>query len=213
MRGYSVNIPVHVSRLDFLEKWMPRYDECIESEALRKLNAEGVAMKSRLSKTPNERMELISITALVVGIDIAKEKHVAYVTKFRGFVLASRAAWMMSSLAWRVQATTDSISHWLVQQGIDVVLVPMITKRNKDNRDNPPFKSDYKDALVIADAVSRCIYTRFSKGEAFQRIRVTVTNRDHWVVESGRIENRVHRWPELKHLQYAYVGIARCSSR
>ena len=49
-----------------------------------------------------------------------------------------------------------NIAHWLVQQGIDVVLVnPLTTKRNKENRDNSPSKSDPKDALVIADAVSR----------------------------------------------------------
>ncbi|WP_238187049.1 transposase [Paenibacillus sp. L3-i20] len=36
---------------------------------------------------------------------------------------------------------------------------PATTKRNKENRDNSPSKNDPKDALVIADAVSRGFYT------------------------------------------------------
>jgi len=58
------------------------------------------------------------------------------------------------------------IANWLVGQGIDVALVnPMTTKRNKENRDNSPSKNDPKDALVIADAVSRGFYTPFSPKE------------------------------------------------
>ncbi len=55
-----------------------------------------------------------------------------------------------------------NIANWLVERGIEVVLVnPMTTKRNKENRDNSPSKSDPKDALVIADVVSRGFYTAF----------------------------------------------------
>jgi transposase len=77
-----------------------------------------------------------------------------------------------------------------MSQGIDVALVnPMTTKRNKENRDNSPSKNEPKDALVIADEVSRGFFTPFSpKDEAFRRIRVMVTKREHWVVKSGRDE-------------------------
>ncbi|CAG7659001.1 IS110 family transposase IS650 [Paenibacillus allorhizosphaerae] len=97
-----------------------------------------------------------------------------------------------------------NIANWLMKRGIDVVLVnPMTTKRNKENRDNSPSKNDPKDALVIADAVSRGFYTLFSpKEDAFRRIRVIVTNREHWVVESGRIENRIHRWLDIRFPEY-----------
>jgi transposase len=79
----------------------------------------------------------------------------------------------------------------------------MTTKRNKENRDNSPSKNDPKDALVIADAVSRGFYTPFSpKDEAFRRIRVMVTNREHWVVKSGRIKNRIHRWLDIRFPEY-----------
>ncbi|WP_253187075.1 IS110 family transposase [Paenibacillus sp. GP183] len=46
-----------------------------------------------------------------------------------------------------------------MNKGLNVVLVnPATTKRNKENRDNSPSKSDPKDALVIADIVCRGYY-------------------------------------------------------
>jgi len=86
-----------------------------------------------------------------------------------------------------------NMAHWLVQPGIDVVLVnPMTTKRNKVNRDNSPSKSDPKDALVIADAVSRGYYTPFSpEEESFRRIRVWFKTESigSWNLDALRIES------------------------
>jgi transposase len=47
-----------------------------------------------------------------------------------------------------------SLAHWLSDQGIEYVLInPHLVKKNKENRDNTPSKSDRKDALVIADMI------------------------------------------------------------
>ncbi len=186
-------------------------------------------MKSRLIKAQNQRVERISTSTLVIGIDIAKEKHAAQAINFRGIVLTNRPISFsndhsgfehmdrsirklqkmhgMNDVVVGMESTGHywfNTANWLVKQGIDVVLVnPMTTKRNKENRDNSPSKSDPKDALVIADAVSRGYYTPFvPKEEAFRRIRVIVTNREHWVVESGRIENRIHRWLDIRFPEY-----------
>jgi transposase len=186
-------------------------------------------MKSSLIKSQNQRVERISTSTLVIGIDIAKEKHAAQAINFRGIVLTKRPILFSNDLAGfehlehsirKLQKMHDmndvvvgmestghywfNIANWLVKQGIDVVLVnPMTTKRNKENRDNSPSKNDPKDALVIADAVSRGFYTPFSpKDEAFRRIRVMVTNREHWVVKSGRIKNRIHRWLDIRFPEY-----------
>jgi hypothetical protein len=40
---------------------------------------------------------------------------------------------------------------------------PDTTKRNKENRDNSPSKSDPKDALVIADVISRGYYYEYTR--------------------------------------------------
>ncbi|GMA59633.1 hypothetical protein GCM10025859_00730 [Alicyclobacillus fastidiosus] len=100
-----------------------------------------------------------------------------------------------------------NIANWLIERGIDAVLVnPMTTKRNKENRDNSPSKSDPKDAIIIADVISRGYYTAFRPSdEVFRRLQVLVKNREHWVVESGRIENRITRWLDIRFPEYTKV--------
>ncbi|WP_238413444.1 IS110 family transposase [Alicyclobacillus sp. TC] len=132
-------------------------------------------MKSRLVKVQNQRVERISTTTLVIGIDIAKERHAAQAIHFRGIVLSNkpiifsndRSGFEHLERTIRKLQTTHgmddviigmestghywfNLANWLVKQGIDVVLVnPLTTKRNKENRDNSPSKNDPKDALVI----------------------------------------------------------------
>ncbi|SFM57326.1 hypothetical protein SAMN03159341_1569, partial [Paenibacillus sp. 1_12] len=47
-------------------------------------------MKFKQSDGQNQRIERITTSHLVVGIDIAKEFHVAQATNFRGIVLSTR---------------------------------------------------------------------------------------------------------------------------
>jgi transposase len=47
-------------------------------------------MKFKQIDGQNQRIERISQTQLVVGIDMAKENHVAQATNFRGIVLSKR---------------------------------------------------------------------------------------------------------------------------
>ncbi len=52
-------------------------------------------------------------------------------------------------------------------------------KKNKENRDNTPSKSDKKDALVIADMVKNGYYSFIrNTPEAFEELRVYLSNRD-----------------------------------
>jgi transposase len=132
-------------------------------------------MKSSLIKSQNQRVERISTSSLVIGIDIAKEKHAAQAINFRGIVLTNHPILFSNDLAGfehvvhsirklqKMHGMNDvivgmestghywfNIANWLVKQGIDVVLInPMTTKRNKENRDNSPSKNDPKDALVM----------------------------------------------------------------
>jgi transposase len=98
-----------------------------------------------------------------------------------------------------------NISRWLAKRQFEVVLVnPHLVKKNKENRDNTPSKSDKKDALVIADMVKNGYYsfTR-STPEAFEELRVLVSNRDFVVKRIVSVKNQIHRWvdvvfPELR---------------
>ncbi|KRF06813.1 hypothetical protein ASG89_18350 [Paenibacillus sp. Soil766] len=47
-------------------------------------------MKFKQSEGQYQRIERITTSLLVVGIDIAKEVHVAQATNFRGIVLSNR---------------------------------------------------------------------------------------------------------------------------
>ena len=167
-----------------------------------------------------------------MGIDIAKEKHAVQATNFRGMALTKRAVMVdnnrngfeqlertirhlqqvhgMDNVIVGMESTGYywfNIANWLVEQGIDVVLVnPLTTKRNKENRDNSPSKSDPKDALVIADVVSRGYYTPFTPSdEIFQRLRAIVKNREFWVKESGRLKNQIIRWLDIHFPEYTVV--------
>jgi transposase len=52
------------------------------------------------------------------------------------------------------------LAAWLKDRCLQVVLVnPHLVKKNKENRDNTPSKSDIKDAFVIADMVKNGYYT------------------------------------------------------
>ncbi|NMP23302.1 IS110 family transposase, partial [Sulfobacillus harzensis] len=181
-------------------------------------------MQSKQILAQNQRIERITATTLVVGVDIAKERHVAQAMNFRGIVLTSRAlafantraefeqfvarlrdiqmAHGMTDVVVGMESTGHywfALAHWLQDQGITVVIVnPATTKRNKENRDNSPSKSDPKDAIVIAEVVTRGYYTLYERSEwQFHQLRVLVASRERWVQERSRARNRIIRWVDI----------------
>lgn len=189
-------------------------------------------MKFKQSKGQNQRIERITTSHLIVGIDMAKDVHVAQATNFRGIVLSNRhlsfnntiegfeklKRWIdglqqkhrLKGLIIGMEPTGhywQNLANWLVKQHIVVVLVnPATTKRNKENRDNCPSKNDPKDALVIADIVSRGYYYDYTRQAAgFQRLRTMMSDREFWVTNSVRLQNRIVRWLDIRFPEYASV--------
>jgi transposase len=189
-------------------------------------------MKFKQSDGQNQRIERISTSHLVVGIDIAKETHVAQATNFRGIVLTKRHLtfpntregfekldrWMdelqqkhrLKGLIIGMEPTGHygfNLANWLADKGKHVVMVnPATTKRNKENRDNSPSKSDPKDALVIADVVSRGYYYEYSRqATVFQRLCTIMSDREFWVTHSVRLQNRIIRWLDIRFPEYFSV--------
>jgi transposase len=189
-------------------------------------------MKFKQIDGQNQRIERISPTQLVVGIDIAKETHVAQATNFRGIVLAKRhltfkntvegyeklQRWMdelqkkhrLETVIIGMEPTGHywwNLANWLANKGLNVVLVnPATTKRNKENRDNSPSKSDPKDALVIADVVCRGYYYDYTRqASVFQRLRTVMSDREFWVTHSVRLQNRIIRWLDIRFPEYTSV--------
>ncbi|MDQ0887993.1 transposase [Paenibacillus sp. V4I9] len=189
-------------------------------------------MKFKQTDGQNQRIERITTSHLVVGIDIAKETHVAQATNFRGIVLSQRHLTFSNTIEgfeklvrWidglkqkhRLQGLIigmeptghygSNLANWLADKGINVVMVnPATTKRNKENRDNSPSKNDPKDALVIADVVSRGFYYEYSRQAAvFQRLRTMMSDREYWVTNSVRLQNRIIRWIDIRFPEYFSV--------
>lgn len=100
-----------------------------------------------------------------------------------------------------------NLANWLVDQEIDVVLVnPMTTKRNKENRDNSQSKNDIKDALIIADAVSRGYYHDWNKQDDFyQQLRVIVDEREYWSDQKVNLKNRIQRCLDIVFPEYTQI--------
>jgi len=160
----------------------------------------------------------------VVGIDVAKDTHAAKAVDFRGRELTTRhlafsntsegferlLQWMgevqakhrLSSLIIGLEPTGHywfNLAHWLLEQEITVVLVnPVTTHRNKENRDNSPAKNDPKDALVIAELVSRGYYTDYSPHAfPYERLKTTMSHREYWAKLAVSLGNRIVRWIDL----------------
>jgi transposase len=186
-------------------------------------------MKFKSQDKQNQLIEKITAQHLVVGIDIAQQTHVARAVNFRGIVIDNPLSFSNDEegfqilLRWiqSLQAVHNlnfaiigmeptghywlSISKWLSEKQFEVVLVnPHLVKKNKENRDNTPSKSDKKDALVIADMVKNGYYSFIRNApEAFEELRVFLSNRDSVVTRLVSAKNQIHRWvdvvfPELR---------------
>jgi transposase len=90
-----------------------------------------------------------------------------------------------------------NLANWLTDKGKSVVMVnPATTKRNKENRDNSPSKSDPKDVLVIADVISRGYYYEYSRQAiVFQKLR-TMMSASPQDIESLSVSEVITGWRE-----------------
>lgn len=168
----------------------------------------------------NQRIERITPQDLIVGIDIAKEIHVAAATNFRGVQQGAICSFtndevgFQKLMIWKEKLEQSTkLSHetifgmeptghygvalasWLDQQGYSVMLVnPMTTKRNKENRDNRQSKNDGKDALVIADVICRGYYSPMLWHHVtYRKLRHAVTEREALATDAVRLGNQIQK--------------------
>ncbi|RIX45451.1 IS110 family transposase [Paenibacillus nanensis] len=180
-------------------------------------------MKFKVQDKQNQLIENITVSHLVIGVDIAQEVHVARAVSFRGIALGAplefenhREGFKLFERWVQDLIKTHNLSHiivgmeptghywfslarWLVEQGIEAVLVnPHLVKKNKENRDNTPSKSDRKDALVIADMIKNGYYSpvRFHP-EAYEELRILMANRETVTKRLNSAVNQIHRWVDI----------------
>ncbi|NIK76386.1 transposase [Paenibacillus castaneae] len=176
-------------------------------------------MKFKAQDKQNQLIENITVHHLVVGVDIAQEVHVARAVSFRGIALGHPLefgshlegfkqlgrciqdllkAYKLNKVIVGMEPTGHywfSLARWLIGQGIEAVLVnPHLVKKNKENRDNTPSKSDHKDTLVIADMIKNGYYSpvRFQP-EAYEELRILMANRET-VTKRLNAADETSRW-------------------
>lgn len=177
-----------------------------------------------MNYTQNRKISQITPSTLIIGIDIAKDKHVARAQDDRGFefgkrlIFENRIHGFQMLLDWvsRHQKENNkthvifgveptghywlNLAYFLVAKGYDFVLVnPMHVKKSKELDDNSPTKNDTKDAKVIAQLIKDGRYSVPNLLEGiYAELREGVKIRDQIIQQlmiiEGRIQNVIQRY-------------------
>jgi transposase len=165
----------------------------------------------------NHKLSQITQTTLIVGIDIAKDKHVARAQDDRGFEFGKRMIfdnrihgfeqllnWIFrlqkehgkSKLIVGAEPTGHywlSLAYYLRAKDINFVLVnPMHVKKAKELDDNSPTKNDTKDARVIAQLIKDGRYSVPNLLDGiYAELREGIKLRDQLVKQLITIDNRI----------------------
>lgn len=173
-----------------------------------------------MNSTQNERITQITSTTLIVGVDIAKFKHVARAQDFRGVEVGKPVTFENTLNGF------EQFTHWfrklMVHQGYKDVIVgmeptghywlnlvhhlkqqdimcgvvnPLHVKRTKELDDNSPTKNDVKDARVIAQLVKDGRYAVPSLPQGvYAELREATKIRDHLSTDLRVVQGRMHNW-------------------
>ena len=135
-------------------------------------------MKIKYEQRLNQKLELITVNTLVVGIDIAKKVQWARTVDYRGIEIGNAIRFTNDKQGFEEIVSTihdrckqkgynkvvvgmeptghywKPLANYLQKKELTVVLVnPYATKISKELDDNSPTKSDKKDSLTIAKLV------------------------------------------------------------
>lgn len=177
-----------------------------------------------MNYTQNQKISQITPSTLIIGIDVAKDKHVARAQDDRGIefgkrlIFENRMHGFETLIEWvyRHQKKNDkthvifgveptghywlSLAYFLKAKGYDFVLVnPMHVKKSKELDDNSPTKNDTKDARVIAQLIKDGRYSVPNLLEGvYAELREGVKIRDQLtkqlMIVEGRIQNLIQRY-------------------
>lgn len=171
----------------------------------------------------NRRINQISETTLVIGIDIAKRNHYACAVDERGCELKKSFVIRQSLQGFETFYATllnlmethnkkeviigfeptghywMNLAAFLTDQGIPFVLVnPLHVKQSKELDDNLQSKNDLKDARVIAKMMPQGYYSlprEMTKIDS--ELRRGTAFRARLKDQSASIQNRIRRWLDL----------------
>jgi transposase len=171
----------------------------------------------------NQKIMQINEQTLIIGVDIAKEKHVARAQDFRGIEFGKALTFkndhygFIRFYAWldkicaehgknRVIVGMEPTGHYwfcfakfLRHNGIKVAVVnPMHVKKSKELDDNSPTKNDPKDARVIAQLVKDGRYAEPNIPQGvYADLRTAMDLRELLIKELNVLKARIARWLDI----------------
>lgn len=182
--------------------------------------------------TQNKKIEAITETTLVIGIDVGSDTHFARAFDFRGIEYSKKpfkfsntesgfiafAEWIktLKELHGKEQVVPGmeptghywfNLGKFLQENGMKPVLVnPHHVKKAKELDDNNPTKNDRKDPKVIAGLVreGRYMIPYLPEG-VFADLRTASNIRFQLQSELTRIQNRICRWFNIYFPEYKTV--------
>lgn len=168
----------------------------------------------------NHKIAQITSQTLIIGVDIAKFKHVARAQDFRGlefgkpYTFENTSSGFEGFLTWIQQLSKQhgmdktiigveptghywlNLAHFLKEKAIKLVVVnPMHVKKSKELDDNSPTKNDVKDAKVIAQLVKDGRYAEPNIPQGiYAELRVAKKIRDLLSVDLQAVQGQIHNW-------------------
>lgn len=182
--------------------------------------------------TQNKKIEAITETTLVLGIDVGSDAHYVRAFDFRGieyskkpFKFTNDEAGFIEFAEWiqnlkelhgkgRVVPGMEPTGHYwfnlgkfLQENGMKPVLVnPHHVKKSKELDDNNPTKNDRKDPKVIAGLVREGRYMiPYLPESVYAELRTASNIRFQLQSELTRIQNRICRWFSIYFPEYRTV--------
>jgi transposase len=174
----------------------------------------------KMNSTQNERINQITSSTLIIGVDIAKFKHVARAQDFRGVELGKPITFENNRegfelfMGWFQKISMEqgfqdvivgmeptghywlNLAHFLKEKQVKYGVVnPLHVKKSKELDDNSPTKNDIKDAKVIAQLVKdgRYAVPSLPKG-IYAELREAMKIREHLTTDLCVVQARVHNW-------------------
>jgi transposase len=184
----------------------------------------------KMNYTQNEKIMSITTRTLVIGIDIAKDTHVARSIDYRGVELGKALAFDNNAkgfkkfLNWANKIMINNYKencivgmeptghYWFniadyineLSNKYKLVLVnPSHVKKSKELDDNCPTKHDKKDALTISKLVKdgRYVFPNIPEG-TYAELRTIVKSREEIMRSMVRIRCKIHRWVDIYFPEY-----------
>ncbi len=177
----------------------------------------------------DSKINMITDDTLVLGVDVASEKHDIRAFDFRKRELSSKAyefansregfekaqEWILDLMAKnekkRAIMGIEPTGHywfnlyiWMKDHGITVVMVnPFAVNRIKEVDDNQQLKNDLKDPKTIAGLVidGRYSVPYLPEGD-YAELRGFAQLRDRAIESLVRAKNRLHRWTKIYFTAY-----------